>query len=546
MKNITIKVLFSLLMLTASLAVSAQCDDGGNQNGGHGTGGERGKGGSILDDITNFLEWFIRGVHSADPNDILGPEGYEVPKWVSINDRLEYRIRFENNPQFATAPAQNVYVNLPVHPNININSVRLGSFGFGKYTFPVPENTSYYTTRLDMRDSLGLFVDLTAGIDITKHEVFWIFKSIDPRTGQAPTDAMAGFLPVNDTAITRFNDSIPKPGEGFVNFLVTSKRGLQTGDTVAGKAVIVFDTNEEIPTNTWTNTIDAVAPASRINLATVQSDTITLHWAGQDDARGTGVREYALYVSENGGVFTLFRNRIRGTSATFTGNPGNSYCFFTLASDQVGNLEGLKTTGDLCARLESGSALPVNWLYFRGNRKEPDVVLNWATATESNAKEFVIERSLNGSVYTTIGKLPAAGNSTQVSRYEYIDRNALELSTKKLYYRLRQVDLDNRHYNSSTVVIPVSKDQLEPEIKVYPNPFSQAITVLINSDSEFGAKDRVGLYTTDGKLLHQRSLMGVQRGAPFTLNNLPQLANGVYILKTEINGKTTTVKVIKQ
>lgn len=534
-----------LLLLVATVASYAQCDDGGNQNGGHGSGGKRGRGGYV-DENGNYIEWFIRGVHSADPNDILGPEGYEVPKWVSIKDRLEYRIRFENNPQFATAPAQNVYVHLPIHPNININSVRLGSFGFGHYTFPVPENTSYYSTRLDVRDSLGLYVDLTAGIDVTKNEVFWIFKSIDPATGQTPANAMAGFLPVNDTTITRFNDSIPKPGEGFVNFLVIAKKGLQTGDTVAGKAVIVFDTNEEIPTNTWTNTVDAVAPASRINLATVQHDTITLHWTGQDDARGTGVREYALYVSENGGVFTLFRNRIKGLSATFTGNPGNSYCFFTLATDQVGNPEALKTVGDLCARLEQGTALPVNWLYFRGNRKEEDVALTWATATESNTKEYIVERSLNGASYTAIGSVAAAGNSTQISQYNYIDRDALQLPTRQLYYRLKQTDLDNRHTYSGIVMVPVSKDLIEPEIKVYPNPFTQAITVLINADSDFGAKDMIGLYTLDGKLIHQRSLRGVQRGTPFTLNNLPALANGVYVLKMEINGKATSIKVIKQ
>ena len=41
---------------------------------------------------------------SADPNEIIGPTGYDDSlRWVSINDLLNYTIFFENDPEFATA-----------------------------------------------------------------------------------------------------------------------------------------------------------------------------------------------------------------------------------------------------------------------------------------------------------------------------------------------------------------------------------------------------------------------------------------------------------
>ena len=38
---------------------------------------------------------------SADPNEIIGPTGYDSIRWVSINDVLNYTILFENDPEFA-------------------------------------------------------------------------------------------------------------------------------------------------------------------------------------------------------------------------------------------------------------------------------------------------------------------------------------------------------------------------------------------------------------------------------------------------------------
>lgn len=52
------------------------------------------------------------GLVSADPNELLGPTGFDTLRWVSINDILPYTVFFENDPEFAMASAQKVNISL--------------------------------------------------------------------------------------------------------------------------------------------------------------------------------------------------------------------------------------------------------------------------------------------------------------------------------------------------------------------------------------------------------------------------------------------------
>lgn len=274
-----------------------------------------------------------------DPNDIIGPDGYGPGKMIAKSQAHAYMIRFENDPVFATAPAQVVKINHPLDANVNLFSLRLGSFGFGGLSFNVPADKTFYTTRLDVISTLGVVVDVTAGIDAAKKEAFWIFESKDPATGLPPADAMLGMLPVNDST---------GHGEGFVTYTIKAANGTQTGDTIHAKASIIFDINAAIETPPIFNTIDAVAPTSRVRALPAHNDstTVKISWSGADDAGGSGVRDYTLYVSENGGPFNAFQSGIKDTTTSFAGAPGIAYSFFTLATDHVGNQEAMKQQGE--------------------------------------------------------------------------------------------------------------------------------------------------------------------------------------------------------
>lgn len=276
-----------------------------------------------------------------DPNEIIGTAGIDTTKkWVSVKQTLTYKVLFENDPEFATAAARKVTVYVPITANVNPSSLRLSDFGFGSFNFTVPPNTSFYTNRLDLRDSLGMYVDITAGLDVTNRRAFWIFDSIDPETGLAGTlPAEKGFLPVNDKNIHN--------GEGYVNFTMIPTTDAKTLDTLIANASILFDDEGSINTNTWKNTIDAFAPVSKINTSDLKGNQVTLNWSGTDDTGGTGIKDYTLYVAENGQPYQLHKSGIKETSYVFEGTTGSRYDFFIIATDLVGNIEPLKKNADI-------------------------------------------------------------------------------------------------------------------------------------------------------------------------------------------------------
>lgn len=65
-------------------------------------------------------------------NDMIGPAGYGDAHFIPPDIRLNYKIRFENDPN-ATAPAQRVLVQTHLDEDLDIRSFRIGTFGFGDF-----------------------------------------------------------------------------------------------------------------------------------------------------------------------------------------------------------------------------------------------------------------------------------------------------------------------------------------------------------------------------------------------------------------------------
>lgn len=108
---------------------------------------------------------------------------------------------------------------------------------------------------------------------------------------------------------------------------------------------------------------------------------------------------------------------------------------------------GFKSTGV--------GALPVHFSGFNVAVQNKNVLVEWATASESNSAYFEIQRSENGADWKTIGTVNAAGNSSVVKTYSYTDYS---VSVAIAYYRVKQVDIDGRFVMTA---IRSAKMQLE-------------------------------------------------------------------------------------
>ncbi len=279
----------------------------------------------------------VRAVTAMDPNDKVGSAGAGPARYASGGEPLRYAVFFENK-ETATAPAEEVVITDQLDlSRADISTFDFGPVAFGSRSVSPPPGARAFSTDVDLRPSRDLLVRITGALDAQTGRVTWRLASLDPATGQPPTDPLAGFLPPNLNA---------PEGEGGVTFTVMPKGGLATGVEVRNSASIVFDANAPIVTPEWFNTIDNTAPESRVLPLPARqiSSAFAVGWAGTD--AGAGVMNYTVYVSENGGPYALWLKDTTATSAVYEGQPNKTYSFYSVAKDAANNEEASPSSAD--------------------------------------------------------------------------------------------------------------------------------------------------------------------------------------------------------
>jgi RHS repeat-associated protein len=282
-----------------------------------------------------------------DPNDIVGPSGFGQENWISSTATLPYTIRFENQAT-ATAAAQQIVVTQTLDPDLDLRTFRLGDFGWGNLNFQVPEGRSFFNQRLDLTSILGFYVDVAAGLDIAKSEAFWTLTTIDPATGEKPENPLVGLLPPN---------LIKGEGEGFLSYTIRPRSSISTGTVIDAQARIVFDTEAPIDTPHIFNTLDASKPTSTVEvLPTLVNETqFLVKWNGQDDSTGAGLTGYTVYVSKDGGTYSPWLENTPLSEATYAGERGHTYAFYSIARDNAGNSQIIPANAQATTRVSGGT-----------------------------------------------------------------------------------------------------------------------------------------------------------------------------------------------
>lgn len=287
-------------------------------------------------------------VRPRDPNDIIGPEGYGEEGWISSKGVLNYMIRFENAAD-ASAPAQKVIITQQLDDDLDWRTFRIDDFGFGDQIINLDGKSAFYQTRLDYTadPTRGYFLDVSASVDVTTGIITWTMTTIDPATGDLPQEASIGFLPVNDTVYDPDDHDVvlvqgTGKGEGYVTYTVRAKAAAATGTVVDAEARIIFDTEAPIDTPAIFNTLDAGVPTSQVitfaNTTTTEGEFL-VQWGGADDETGSGLRDYSIYVSIDGGDFEIWLPDTALTEAIYLGSEGHTYSFFSTVRDWAGNEE---------------------------------------------------------------------------------------------------------------------------------------------------------------------------------------------------------------
>jgi Secretion system C-terminal sorting domain len=181
--------------------------------------------------------------------------------------------------------------------------------------------------------------------------------------------------------------------------------------------------------------------------------------------------------------------------------------------------------------------LSVELIDFTANYENGNAVLHWQTGNERDSDHFDIERSTDGKNFVKTGEVKAFGSTNQVQNYSYLDA-ALPPLYNVFYYRLRQVDKDNKTEYSPIRSIRIDK-QDKSTIKIYPNPNNgQFVATISASDKE----TEVSIQNSRGQVIWKGIIEADQESRNIQLD---QATNGLYFVSCRNSqGSIKTIKFV--
>jgi hypothetical protein len=125
--------------------------------------------------------------------------------------------------------------------------------------------------------------------------------------------------------------------------------------------------------------------------------------------------------------------------------------------------------------------LPIRLLYFSVIKQDDGIKISWATTQENNNQSFEIQRSKQGIDFETIGKVEGKIDMQSRQEYDFFD---MSFPSGRLYYRLRQVDIDG----TVTYFKSVSLQAGEKELIIYtfPNPIQDKLNIMFSKAISYG------------------------------------------------------------
>jgi len=165
-------------------------------------------------------------------------------------------------------------------------------------------------------------------------------------------------------------------------------------------------------------------------------------------------------------------------------------------------------------------------------------LLNWSAFSDTENGHFVIERSLDGIKFTSVGTVDAEKSSSVVS-YKFTDYNLPEGTT--CFYRIALISKGTKEDYSKTLRFTM---MAKSGLDIYPNPFSDRLTVKL----ELANAENVTIVLTDntGRVVQRRNYAGKKGQNTFELNELSSLPPSVYFMQVMLPGKFFIQKAFKQ
>jgi hypothetical protein len=210
--------------------------------------------------------------------------------------------------------------------------------------------------------------------------------------------------------------------------------------------------------------------------------------------------------------------------------------------------DGTTTTDAVVIQFDE--QVPVELASFVGEVVESQVVLNWATASQTNNAGFRVLRSTDQGTFEAVSELiDGAGTTDALMNYRFTDETLP--ASEQVFYVLEQIDLDGTIHRSNPIEVTLGARFLnlptEFASAVFPNPFNPSTTVSYDLPAE--AQVSIVIYDAIGQEIrqlvndvHSIGRYSVQWDARDGLGR--SVGSGVYIAKIKAGQFSATQKML--
>lgn len=222
----------------------------------------------------------------------------------------------------------------------------------------------------------------------------------------------------------------------------------------------------------------------------------------------------SLYFPSNGTWYDF----LNGNSITVA---GNSYSL-------------ILQPGEYHVYTKTQIILPVTLVSFTGKNQSDGNLLTWKVGNELNLNYYEVEKSSDGSNFSPVSKIYAAGNQY----YSYLDKGV----TSMVYYRLKIMDKDGKY--SYSEVIKINGGSNSWSVQIAPNPVSGPVNLKIHAS----VSEKASVIITDlsGKQLLKENISISEGDNSFQIGQSAFFPQGTYFLSIISKSHKQTLKLIKE
>jgi hypothetical protein len=185
-------------------------------------------------------------------------------------------------------------------------------------------------------------------------------------------------------------------------------------------------------------------------------------------------------------------------------------------------------------KFSSAGVLPLQFINLEAYPLNKGIKVDWKVGDAAGVKEYIIERSSEGTVFGEAGRQPAMNSTLQ---YSFFDQ---ERQRGTIFYRIRAIKQDGNFVYSS--IVKVSDNKLQ-SFTVNPNPVKKGISLSFQMANFVQGTYVVRIFNSSGNTISSKSIIHSGGSSVYDFS-IPGVNQGIYFIKLEGKGQTIIRKIL--